>query len=63
MKMKAMLFILLFIPTLSFSKEVALTLDDSPRFATGYFSGKERATRLIKSIKQSKIPPVAFFLC
>ncbi|WP_196139563.1 polysaccharide deacetylase family protein [Aliikangiella sp. G2MR2-5] len=54
---------LLFIYTASplHSKEIALTFDDSPRFATGYFSGSERAKKLIRTLKQHEVQQVAFF--
>lgn len=43
------------------AKEMALTFDDAPRPATGYFNGQERAARLIAGLKQANVPRVAFF--
>lgn len=43
------------------AKELAITFDDSPRHATGYFDGKTRALKLIEQLKQNDVPQVAFF--
>jgi peptidoglycan-N-acetylglucosamine deacetylase len=43
------------------AKEIALTFDDSPRFATGYFDGPTRATKLIATLKKAKVKEAAFF--
>ncbi|GHF79812.1 polysaccharide deacetylase family protein [Thalassotalea marina] len=43
------------------AKEIAITFDDSPRHATGYFDGKTRALKLIEQLKQHDVPQVAFF--
>ena len=43
------------------SKEIAFTLDDSPRHAGGYFTGPERAKALLHELKTHHIEQVAFF--
>ena len=43
------------------SKELAITFDDSPRAATGLFSGAERANKLITALAKQKVEQVAFF--
>lgn len=45
----------------TFAKEIALTFDDSPRFANGYFDGPTRAKKLIAQLKKHKTGPVVFF--
>ena len=52
---------LLIVPHLSNAKEIALTFDDSPRHARGFFYGHERAKKLIESLKNSDVEQVAFF--
>lgn len=47
--------------SLSFAKEIAITFDDSPRFAVGYFSGPTRAQKLLSTLKKAKTEEVAFF--
>lgn len=47
--------------TLLQTKEIAITFDDSPRAATGYFSGAERAQKLITELQRHKVGPVVFF--
>lgn len=52
--------------TLTFSftvnaKSIAFTLDDSPRFASGYFDGPTRAKKLLAELKRHRVPQVAFF--
>jgi len=42
-------------------KEIAITFDDAPRFATGYFSGPQRASTLVSSLKAHNVDQVAFF--
>jgi len=42
-------------------KEIAITFDDSPRAATGYFSGPQRASTLTSTLKAHNIEQVAFF--
>lgn len=49
------------LPTLLQAKSLAITLDDSPRFATGYFDGQTRASELLAEIKRHQIPQIAFF--
>lgn len=44
-----------------YAKEIAITFDDSPRFATGYFSGPERSRNLIKSLQKAKVGEVVFY--
>lgn len=53
-------FLLLF-SLVSDSKEIAITFDDSPRKALGYFSGPERAKKLIEELKKHNIDQVVFF--
>ena len=43
------------------AKEIAITFDDSPRFATGYFSGQKRSTTLIKTLKRAGVKEVVFY--
>ncbi len=43
------------------AKELAITFDDSPRFAKGYFDGPTRAKKLIKNLKDHHVKQVAFF--
>lgn len=43
------------------AKEIALTFDDSPRFARGYFDGPTRAQKLIEALKKAEVEQVAFF--
>lgn len=43
------------------AKEIAITFDDSPRFAKGHFDGKTRSEKLIKALKDHKVEQVAFF--
>lgn len=42
-------------------KSIALTLDDAPRSANGYFDGKTRSEKLISMLQQKNVPQVAFF--
>ena len=46
---------------MSFGKEIAITFDDSPRAAQGYFDGPTRAKKLIKNLKDHDVNQVAFF--
>jgi peptidoglycan-N-acetylglucosamine deacetylase len=60
--MKTLLFLcLLFSLQKTLAREIALTFDDSPRFAKGYFDGPTRAQRLIKSLQEANVNQVAFF--
>ena len=43
------------------AKEIAITFDDSPRAANGYFDGATRAHKLINTLKQHNVKQVAFF--
>lgn len=43
------------------AKEIAITFDDAPRIASGYFDGPTRAKRLIENLKKHSIDQVAFF--
>lgn len=47
--------------SLANSKEIAITFDDSPRFARGYFDGQVRADKLIKNLKDHNVKEVAFY--
>ena len=58
---KYSLFIFLIFHSLAFSKEISLTFDDAPRYATGYLSGELRAKILIENLKKYKSGPVVFF--
>ena len=42
-------------------KQIALTLDDSPRAAGGYLDGPTRAKKLLSALKAHDVPQVAFF--
>ena len=56
--------IILFFSLVSFitsAKEIAITFDDSPRFAQGYFDGPTRAKKLIETLKYHGVKQVAFF--
>ena len=59
--MKKYIFLLLSISLFAESKEIAITFDDAPRKATGYFSGPERAKALIEELSNHNIQHVAFF--
>ncbi len=61
MKSLLVLLLLVSINPLSQAKEIAITFDDSPRMAKGYFSGPERAKKLIAELKKHKVPKVVFF--
>jgi len=56
-----LLLLFLCISPLSKAKEIAITFDDSPRQADGYFNGPNRAKTLIEELKNHKIQQVAFF--
>ena len=43
------------------AKELAITFDDSPRIAKGYFDGPTRAKKLIQNLKDHQVEQVAFF--
>ena len=43
------------------SKEIAITFDDSPRHASGYFDGPTRSKKLISALKNHNVQQVAFF--
>jgi len=61
MKINVLLLALISISPLSESKEIAITFDDSPRKALGYFDGPNRANKLIEELKNHNIDQVAFF--
>lgn len=61
MKIYLLLLLVLSISPTSKSKEIAITFDDSPREALGYFNGPNRAKNLIEELKNHKIRQVAFF--
>lgn len=44
------------------AKELALTFDDAPRDATGYFDGPTRAELLIKELENHRVKQAAFFV-
>jgi peptidoglycan/xylan/chitin deacetylase (PgdA/CDA1 family) len=48
-------------PGASDTRTIAITFDDSPRRATGYFSGPERAERLIVSLRTAGVTQAVFF--
>ncbi len=43
------------------AKEIAITFDDAPRFAKGYFDGPTRAQKLIENLQKAKVPNTVFF--
>ncbi|NVJ59613.1 MAG: polysaccharide deacetylase family protein [Gammaproteobacteria bacterium] len=45
----------------SLPKKIALTLDDSPRSANGYFDGETRSKKLIQLLDDKEVSQVAFF--
>ncbi len=55
------LLILLSISSQAKAKELAITFDDSPRIANGYFDGPTRAKLLIAGLKKAKVTEAAFF--
>jgi peptidoglycan/xylan/chitin deacetylase (PgdA/CDA1 family) len=55
------LIILISFSLTSFANEIAITFDDSPREATGYFNGVTRAKKLLLELKKANIKEVAFF--
>ncbi|NQZ90000.1 MAG: polysaccharide deacetylase family protein [Colwellia sp.] len=61
MKTYLLLLLLISLSTLVKSKEIAITFDDSPRSAKGYFDGPNRAKKLIQALKNHNIEQVAFF--
>lgn len=61
MKQFGLIFLFFFSLINSQVKEIAISFDDSPRFARGYFTGEERAKRLIDALKKHKVEQVAFF--
>jgi len=46
---------------LAYSKEIAITFDDSPRHAKGYFDGNTRSKKLIDELRSHHVKQVAFF--
>lgn len=61
MKHRLLCLICLIFSSNCFAKEIALTFDDSPRSASGYLTGPQRAQMLIKALKDSNVEQVAFF--
>jgi peptidoglycan-N-acetylglucosamine deacetylase len=60
--MKTLIKLLIFFSLQSIeAKEIALTFDDSPRFAKGVLDGPTRAQNLISALKAANIEQVAFF--
>lgn len=51
----------LFLMCFAEAKEIAITFDDSPRHAKGYFDGPTRAQKLIEGLKKAKVTQAAFF--
>ncbi len=48
--------------TFSFSQQIALTFDDAPLGGGPLFSGEERTTRIIESLKKNHVKTAAFFV-
>lgn len=48
-------------PTKRQNKTIALTFDDAPRSAVGYFDGPTRAQKLLTALQQAQVNQVAFF--
>lgn len=61
MKLYLLLLTALCISSQSDSKEIAITFDDSPRQAEGYFNGPQRAKKLIEELKSHDVAQVVFF--
>lgn len=61
MKYYLLMLLLAAISLPTFAKEIAITFDDSPRAAHGYFDGPTRAKKLIENLKQHSVNQVAFF--
>ena len=61
MKLYLIILILIGLSFKTYSKELAITFDDSPRSAEGYFDGPTRAKKLITNLKDHDIKQVAFF--
>lgn len=57
----SLLITILFLSFFSHAKEIAITFDDSPRAASGYFDGPTRAQKLLETLKKHDIKQVAFF--
>lgn len=53
-------FFLFFVNSVN-GKELALTFDDAPRMATGYFDGQTRAKKIIQQLKKHKVEQVIFY--
>jgi peptidoglycan-N-acetylglucosamine deacetylase len=45
----------------AYAKELAITFDDSPRQASGYFDGETRSKKLIDELRSHRVKQVAFF--
>ncbi|MCL1127747.1 polysaccharide deacetylase family protein [Shewanella surugensis] len=58
---KIVLLLLCFSP-LCLAKDIAITFDDAPRKAEGYFDGPTRANTLIAALKRHKVEQVFFLL-
>lgn len=61
MKSNFLILILTFFSFTTVAKEIAITFDDSPRSAQGYFDGSTRAKKLIKNLQDHDVKQVAFF--
>ena len=61
MKFYILFLFLSLVSPFSQSKEIAITFDDSPRKALGYFNGPDRAKKLVEELKNHNVEQVAFF--
>jgi len=61
MKQKFCTLLIFIVSFTTSSKEIAITFDDSPRSAQGYFDGPTRAKKLIETLKHRGVKQVAFF--
>lgn len=62
MKLSTILILSLLLNAIAHSKELALTFDDAPRDASGYFDGPTRAELLIKKLKDHDVKQATFFV-
>ncbi|MFC6632414.1 polysaccharide deacetylase family protein [Microbulbifer taiwanensis] len=61
MRCKTALALLLAFSSIAQAKELAITFDDAPRSANGFFDGPTRAKTLLAELQRHKIAQVAFF--
>lgn len=61
--MSRLFLIILFfsLSTAASGKELALSFDDAPRHAKGYFDGQTRADKLIKQLREHNVNQVVFY--